>query len=57
MPTFIPFVGAWIELKEQPHDAETEAYVGLAGPLVGTLGAQACYWALLETGPAALNLV
>jgi Zn-dependent protease len=42
-PTFIPFVGAWIELKEQPRDAETEAYVGLAGPLVGSLGAAACY--------------
>ena len=24
-PTFIPFVGAWIELKDLPHDAETEA--------------------------------
>lgn len=38
-PTFIPFVGAWIELKDQPHDAETEAYVGLGGPLLGTVGA------------------
>lgn len=45
MPTFIPFVGAWIQLKEMPHDAETEAYVGLAGPLVGTLGALVCYFA------------
>ena len=35
-PTFIPFVGAWITLKEQPHDVETEAYVAVAGPLVGT---------------------
>ncbi len=42
-PTFIPFVGAWIEMKELPHDAETEAYVGLGGPLLGTLGAFACY--------------
>jgi Zn-dependent protease len=38
-PTFIPFVGAWIELKELPHDVETEAYVGIAGPVVGTLAA------------------
>jgi Zn-dependent protease len=44
-PTFIPFVGAWINLKDLPHDVETEAYVGLAGPLVGTLGALACYFA------------
>jgi Zn-dependent protease len=45
-PTFIPFIGAWVELKDKPHDAETEAYVGLGGPLIGTLGALACYfWA------------
>jgi Zn-dependent protease len=43
-PTFIPFVGAWIELKSLPHDAETEAYVGMAGPLIGTLGALACFY-------------
>lgn len=43
LPTFIPFVGAWVELKDLPHDAQTEAYVGLAGPLVGTVGATLCY--------------
>jgi Zn-dependent protease len=42
-PTFIPFIGAWVELKQLPHDAETEAYVGLGGPLIGSLGALACY--------------
>ncbi|MDO9237754.1 MAG: site-2 protease family protein [Aquabacterium sp.] len=50
-PTFIPFVGAWIELKDLPHDAETEAYVGLAGPLVGSLGALACYFVARDMGP------
>lgn len=44
-PTFIPFVGAWIQMKDLPHDAETEAYVGLGGPLLGTVGALACYFA------------
>jgi len=44
-PTFIPFVGAWIELKEIPRNAETEAYIGLAGPLVGAIGALICYFA------------
>lgn len=43
-PTFIPFVGAWVALKDMPHDVETEAYIGLAGPVVGTLGAMAVYW-------------
>jgi Zn-dependent protease len=49
-PTFIPFVGAWIELKDLPHDAETEAWVGLGGPLLGSIGALACYFAARETG-------
>jgi Zn-dependent protease len=44
-PTFIPFVGAWIQLKELPHDVETEAYVGMAGPVAGTIAAMACYYA------------
>ena len=43
LPTFIPFIGAWTELKDRPHDAETEAYVGLGGPLLGTVGAVGCY--------------
>jgi Zn-dependent protease len=49
-PTFIPFIGAWIELKEQPHDVETEAWVGFAGPLLGSIAALACYVAARETG-------
>ncbi|MBN8280177.1 MAG: site-2 protease family protein [Gammaproteobacteria bacterium] len=44
-PTFIPFIGAWIQLKDLPHDAETEAYVGMGGPLVGSIGALACFYA------------
>ena len=43
-PTFIPFVGAWIQLKDQPMDVETEAYVGIAGPVAGTIAAIGCYY-------------
>src|SRR5262252_5007521 len=49
-PTFIPFVGAWIQLKEQPMNAETEAYVGIAGPMLGTAAAFVCYLLALESG-------
>jgi Zn-dependent protease len=49
-PTFIPFIGAWVELKDLPHDAETEAYVGLGGPLLGTVGAIACYFIARNEG-------
>jgi Zn-dependent protease len=54
LPTFIPFVGAWIELKDQPHDAETEAYVGVAGPLVGSIGALGCFYLARGTGSTLL---
>lgn len=54
LPTFIPFVGAWIQLKELPHDAETEAYVGIAGPLVGSMGALACFYLARSTGSTML---
>lgn len=48
-PAFIPFMGAWIALQDQPADVETEAYVALAGPLVGTISALAVYlWARSE---------
>jgi Zn-dependent protease len=43
-PTFIPFFGAWIALKDKPMNAETEAYVGLAGPVAGTIGAVICFF-------------
>lgn len=46
LPAFIPFVGAWVQLKDRLPNAETEAYVGIAGPAVGSAAAFACYfWA------------
>lgn len=41
-PFFIPFVGAFINMKEQPKDAVTEAKIALGGPLLGSLGAILC---------------
>ena len=43
-PTFIPFIGAYIDLKQRPHDAETEAYIAIAGPILGTMAAFAVYF-------------
>lgn len=43
LPMFIPFIGAFIHLREQPMNAETEAYIAYAGPFIGTLAAFACY--------------
>jgi Zn-dependent protease len=44
LPMFIPFAFAWTTLEDIPHDAETEAYIGLAGPMLGTVGAIAAWW-------------
>ncbi len=49
-PVFIPFVGAFIQMKQQPHDVETEAYVAIAGPLVGSVAAFATYFYAQSTG-------
>ena len=38
-PLFIPFLGAFVGMKQMPKNAWKEAEVALAGPLLGTLGA------------------
>ncbi len=37
-PLFIPFLGAAVGMKALPKDAAAEARVGLAGPILGSLG-------------------
>lgn len=47
LPLFIPFMGAFIMLREMPRNAWIEAIVGIGGPLLGSLGALAaagCYF-------------
>jgi Zn-dependent protease len=41
-PVFIPFMGAFIALKEAPRNAWMEACVGIGGPILGSLGALLC---------------
>jgi Zn-dependent protease len=53
-PIFIPFLGAVINLRQAPKNAKEEAVVGIGGPLLGTVGALACFVAYLalRAGPA-----
>src|SRR5256886_14817285 len=37
-PVFIPFMGAFIALKEAPRNAWMEACVGIGGAMVGSVG-------------------
>src|SRR5262249_31985506 len=43
VPVFIPFMGAFIALKEAPRNAWIEAIVGIGGPIAGAIGALFCH--------------
>jgi Zn-dependent protease len=49
-PMFIPFMGAVVMAKSLGNDATAEARVGLAGPVLGTLGALALVPVAINTG-------
>ncbi|HVF02798.1 MAG TPA: site-2 protease family protein [Rubrobacteraceae bacterium] len=46
-PMFIPFLGAFVAMKQMPKDVLAEARVGLAGPILGSLGALGA-WGIYE---------
>src|SRR5665213_3588185 len=66
-PMFIPFMGALITARSLGDDALAEARTGLAGPILGSLGAAVCvviwqitghdYWRALAFTGFFLNLV
>ncbi len=49
-PTFIPFLGAIISLKQAPRNADDEAFIGIAGPIFGLVATLASYGLFLYTG-------
>src|SRR5215213_1764957 len=49
-PMFIPFLGAFVGMKEMPKDAAAEARVGLAGPILGSLACLVPVGLYLVTG-------
>jgi len=49
-PVFIPFLGAVIGARSLGDDALAEARVGLAGPILGSIGAAACILIWHATG-------
>jgi len=53
-PMFVPFLGAVVMMKELPDDALAEARVGLAGPVLGSLGAAAVAVVAALTGSSLL---
>jgi Zn-dependent protease len=49
-PMFIPFLGAVVSARSLGDDALAEARVGLAGPILGTIGCVACLGIWRATG-------
>jgi len=49
-PVFIPFLGALVWAKSLGDDAAAEARVGLAGPVLGSIGASVCVVIYALTG-------
>jgi len=49
-PMFIPFLGAVISARSLGDDAVAEARVGLAGPILGSIGAAGCVLLWRATG-------
>jgi Zn-dependent protease len=49
-PVFIPFMGAFIALKDAPRNAWIEAQVAIGGPVLGGIGALACLVIYYVTG-------
>ena len=43
LPVFVPFMGAYVAIKDAPADPWRNALISIAGPVVGGLGALACW--------------
>ena len=52
MPVFLPGLGAYVRWTTLGVSAQTRAYVSLAGPMAGCLGAAVCALVWIRTGDA-----
>jgi Zn-dependent protease len=43
LPVFVPFFGAYVAIKDAPHDPWRNGLISIAGPVLGGLGALACF--------------
>jgi Zn-dependent protease len=47
-PVFIPFMGAFIALRDAPRNAWIESVVGIGGPVAGAWASAVCHWIFLK---------
>jgi Zn-dependent protease len=50
LPTFIPFVGAYVLIRNQPRDPWHNSLIALAGPAAGAVASAACWAAAGGSG-------
>ena len=56
-PVFLPFLGAFVAMKQMPRSVYEEAESALAGPIAGTLGAFAVAWVAHQNGSGLLRAI
>ena len=47
LPVMIPFLGAFVSMKQQPRSVAQESVMAIGGPILGSIGAGLCYLAYL----------
>lgn len=48
LPILIPFLGAFVSMKEQPRTVAQESVMAIGGPILGSIGAGLCYLGYLS---------
>jgi Zn-dependent protease len=54
-PVFLPFLGAFVSMKQMPRSVYEEAESALAGPITGTVGSLLVAWVAHEDGSGLLR--
>jgi Zn-dependent protease len=49
LPVMIPFLGAFVSMKQQPKTVAQESVMAIGGPILGTVAAGLCYLGYLAT--------
>ena len=49
LPVMIPFLGAFVSMKQQPRTVAQESIMAIGGPILGSIAAGLCYLGYLQT--------
>jgi Zn-dependent protease len=49
LPVMIPFLGAFVSMKQQPRSVAQESIMAIGGPVLGSIAAGLCYLGYLST--------